>query len=103
MADDQEQEAAGVLVFVLTGELLLQVVHLLAVQVRVDLNIKPFMSILIIQEWSITLMLIILTDSLENFGHSSDILPGGRLLSLQVIHYDGITQFLPAKYFQMIH
>ena len=50
VADDQEQEAAGVLVFVLTGELLLQVVHLLAVQVRVDLNIKPFMSNLIIQE-----------------------------------------------------
>ena len=41
VADDQEQEAAGVLVFVLTGELLLQIVHFLAVQVRVDLNVKP--------------------------------------------------------------
>ena len=31
VADDQEQETAGVFVFVLTGELLLQIVHLFAV------------------------------------------------------------------------
>ena len=48
VADDQEQETAGVLVAVLTGELLLQVVHLLAVQVIVDLNLKPFRSNMII-------------------------------------------------------
>ena len=44
VADDQDQETAGVLVFGLTGELLLQIVHLLAVQVGVDLHVKPFMS-----------------------------------------------------------
>ena len=44
VADDQEQETAGVFVFVLTGELLLQIVHLFAVQVGVDLHVKPFMS-----------------------------------------------------------
>ena len=52
MADDQEQETAGVLVFGLTGELLLQIVHLLAVQVCVDLHVEPFMSNRIIQAWS---------------------------------------------------
>ena len=45
VADDQDQETAGVLVFGLTGELLLQIVHLLAVQVSVDLHVEPFMSI----------------------------------------------------------
>ena len=44
VADDQDQETAGVLVFGLTGELLLQIVHLLAVQVCVDLHVKPFRS-----------------------------------------------------------
>jgi len=75
VADDQEQETAGVFVFVLTGELLLQIVHLFAVQVGVDLHVKP--------------------DCLENFGHGGNILLGGRLLPVQVIHYDGRAQSLP--------
>ena len=41
VADDEEQEAAGVSVLVFLCELPLQVVHLLAVQVLIDLNIEP--------------------------------------------------------------
>ena len=39
-----------------------------------------------------------LTDCLENFGHGGNILLGGRLLPVQVIHYDGRAQSLPSKW-----
>ena len=45
VADDEEQEAAGVSVLVFLCELPLQVVHLLAVQVLIDLNIEPYKQI----------------------------------------------------------
>ena len=45
VADDEEQEAAAVSVLVFLCELPLQVVHLLAVQVLIDLNIEPYKQI----------------------------------------------------------